>query len=55
MAMAMLRVLQVTPGWLVPLVVLTVKVMRVMYAVTANGAAGDAGGDCRCRNGCWWS
>ena len=52
MAMVMVRVLGVMPWWMVPLVMLTVRVLRVLYAVRGDGAAGNPAGDCMRRNGC---
>ena len=46
-------VFQVALRWLVSLALLTVGASRVPYAVIVDGVAGGAGGDCRCRNGCW--
>ena len=46
-------VFQVASRWLVSLALLTMMEPRVPYAVIVDGVAGGAGGECRCRNGCW--
>ena len=46
-------VFQVALWWLVSLALLTVRPLRVSYAVIVDSVAGGAGGDSRRRNGRW--